>query len=316
MTDTNRPRSKRLTKGIALTTGKSLKTFGIARAYWVLCAHPKPFFTSMKFFATVARNYLFSQYLRVFHITHQPIISVDHPLDATIPFTPEKVEVYFRFIDFWIEPMSMLLKRYGIWRGSDFCKEWLRAITKTYSASGKIYGTYLSTTNRPDYKGNALFKLIHRMDPHYLCVPSLHIAIIILCSCFYKMLLAREDFTAEEQAQWNGELYAETVAIAESVLFIKQHSVNCIPAAMYMMTINFPEIVSKEYIHQLIDDMFKDTDLITQENIVRIREHMKNTYDAYLASGKAVISEGGEWYLPIHQWLTAYDAQKVAAEWK
>jgi len=307
---------KRLKKGIALTQGKPLRSFGTARAYWVLCAHPKAIFTTIKFFATVIKNYLFSQYFRVLHLTRQPIISVDHPLDRTIPFTPEKVEIYFRFIDFWIEPMSMMLRRYGILKGADFCKEWLRAITKTYAASGFIYRKYLSTTNRPDYKGNALFKLIHRLDPHYLCVPSLHIAIIILCSCFYQMLLKREGFSQEEQDQWNSELYAETVAIAESVLFIKQHSVNCIPAAMYMMTCNFPEFISKEFIHQLIEDMFKNTNLVAPENIEKIRNHMKSTYDSYLKAGEEALQNGGNWYSPIHAWLEKYDAEKIAAEWK
>ena len=279
---------------IARVSGKPLASFGIRTAYVVLLANPRTFWTTMRFFLAVIRNYLLRQFLNVWHITHIPVIHVDHPLDKRVPFLPSKVGVYFRFIDFWIEPLSMLIKRYGVWRGSALCKPWLHAIKKVYQSGGKVYGGYLSTTDRPDYTEDKHFQLIHRADPHLLCVPSLHIAIIVLCFTYYRALFDREGFSTSDKQLWNQSLYSEAVAIAESVLYIKQHSVNCIPAALYMMTMQFPDLVQQ-----------------AAADATAIRSHILSLYRSYLAQGAAA----AHWWEPIHAWLSQYrtEAQTVTA---
>lgn len=43
-----------------------------------------------------------------------PITHVDHHLDDSVPFDPTKVHVYLDFVNFWIRPMSFMLKRFGV----------------------------------------------------------------------------------------------------------------------------------------------------------------------------------------------------------
>ena len=294
----------RAEKRIAKTSGRPLTEFGVMTAYLTLLLHPHTCLTALRFFVSVIRNYLLRQFLNVWHITHVPVIHVDHPLDKRVPFLPSKVGIYFRFIDFWIEPMSMLIKRYGAWQGTRFCKEWLKAITKVYQSGGKVYAGYLSTTHRPNYTEDKQFRLIHRADPHLLCVPSLHIAIIVLCFTFYRKLFQEEGFAPADKEAWNGSLYREAVAIAESVLYIKQHSVNCIPAALYMMTMQFPDLVRQPVVEDFIADMFATSpaEEIKEEDAAAIRAHILSLYRRFLEEGKSA----QHWWLPIHSFLAAY----------
>lgn len=303
MTNEQKKQAK-LEKRIARVAGKAPTEFSVMTSYRVLLTHPHTCRTSMRFFISVIRNYFFRQFFNKWHITHVPVIHVDHPLDKRVPFLPEKVGIYFRFIDFWIEPMSMMIKRYGAWKGTLFCKEWLKAITKVYQSGGQVYTGYLSTTDRPHYTGDKNFRLIHRADPHLLCVPSLHIAIIVLCFTFYRMLFEREGFTEAEKALWNDSLYKEAVAIAESVLYIKQHSVNCIPAAFYMMTMQFPELVQPATIERFIDDMFATApeSEIKAVDAADIRAYMRERYHLFMEQGKTA----AHWYEPVHTWLATY----------
>ena len=294
----------KLEKRIARVSKKKPEEFSTAKAYFWRFVHPRAFCTTIRFFMAVIRNYLIRQYAHAWHLTHVPVIHVDHPLDKRVPFLPEKVGIYFRFIDFWIEPMTMLIERYGLWKGMKFTNEWLRLLKKTYQSGGKIYGAFLSTTDRPDYKGDRLFRLIHGADPHLLCVPSLHIAIVVLCFTFYRMFFEREGFTEAEKATWNSSLYREAVAIAESVLYIKQHSVNCIPAAFYMMTMQFPTLVTPPVIRQFIADMFKSAkpEEIAAADAEEIRAYMQARYNAYIEAGRTA----AHWYEPVREWLSTY----------
>ena len=298
-------------KRIAGVAGKPLTEFSIATAYWALLTNPCTFWLTMRFFLAVIHNYLMRQFLNVWHVTRVPVVHVDHPLDKRVPFLPAKVGVYFRFIDFWIEPLSMLIKRYGYWRGSRLCRPWLVAIKRVYQSGGKGYAGYLSTTDRPEYTADKHFRLIHRADPHLLCVPSLHIAIIVLCFTYYRALFDREGFTDAEKAQWNKSLYDEAVAIAESVLYIKQHSVNCIPAALYMMTAQFPDLVQQPTVEQFIADMFATADArdVAGEDAAAIRAHILALYRDYLQKG----ASAAHWWEPIQAWLSSYSAAEQEA---
>lgn len=293
---------------IAAVSGKPLQSFGVATAYWTLLTNPCTFWTTMHFFMTVIKNYLMRQFLNKWHVTHIPVVHVDHPLDKRVPFLPRKVGVYFRFINFWIEPLSMLIRRYGYWRGSLLCRPWLIAITRVYQSGGKVYARILSTTDRPNCTDDKQFRLIHRADPHLLCVPSLHIAIIVLCFTYNRALFDREDIGDDDKTRWNTSLYGEAVAIAESVLYIKQHSVNCIPAALYMMTMQFPDLVQQETVERFIADLFAAESEVAADDAAAIRAHILTLYREYLARGKTA----AHWEEPILAWLSAYTTPKEA----
>lgn len=297
-----------LEKKIRKIAGRSLKTFRMLPTYIVLLLYPSLCFTTIKTLCIIANEFFFLQFFEKFGIFKIPVVHVDHPLDNKIPFTPSKVGVYLGFVRFWMQPLGMLLKRFGIARAAKFLKKWMRLFRGLYIYSGQVYKYKLSTTNRPIYKENSHFRTIHRFDPHYLCVPSLHIATVALAYGFYKKLFVDENFTEAEKSQWEKEIYDEAIEISETVLYIKQHSVNCIPAALYMVSENFSEYFSIQDAIKFIDDMFKfvepEIDVKT-EDIEKIRHHIHFVYEKFLLEGRACIN----WYDPVRRFLDNYESE-------
>jgi len=242
-------------------------------------------------------------------------VSVDHKLDKKVPFTPEKVHIYLDFVNFWIRPMTFLMCRIGQKKALPYCAKYLLHIKDAYHEASKVYSYCMSTTNRPDYNEMKGFRTIHRTDPHLLCVPSLHVAICILTYSYYKKIFKEVDLTEEEQKYYNRELYLSAITITETVLFVKQHSVNCIPAALYMMSHLIPDYFTLKDGVDFIDSLFtglsnekdcpyyseelKTTDLICDENRTEIRNHIHFMYEKLILEGVAEEN----WATPILKWL-------------
>lgn len=290
-------------KRIDSVSGRDLITFSVAVCYLTIPFRFKNIPTLCKFFPTIINEFFLIQFLQKIHILHIPVTYVDHPLDEKVPFEPERVNVYMDFINFWIRPLAMLIHRFGSFNGMILCREFLRYITLTYHQAFRMYRCNMTTTHRPDYKKDAAFRQIHRADPHYLCVPSLHIAIVCLVFSFYRMLFEREHFTEQEKNRWNAELYSHAIQIAETVLYVKQHSVNCIPAALYMMTKITPELFSTSDAVKFMNDMFLNAPEISKADRDAIVSHMQFTYERFLLEGAGE----DDWFEPILRWVHKYN---------
>lgn len=178
----------------------------------------------------------------------------------------------------------------------------LYLLNKTYKEAAKMYRFSMTTTNRPVCLKNRKFLWIYITDPHLLCVPSLHISIIALVCIFYREALKEPEFTEEEQKVYWDEIFSDGIKIAESVLYIKQHSVNCIPAALYMMThIVRPYFTAEDGI-AFLEAMFKDDKRITAEQKHSISEYMNFIYERFLLEGVAE----QDWRKPVQRWLIEY----------
>ena len=105
----------------------------------------------------------------------------------------------------------------------------------------------------------------------------------------------------KEQDFYNAELYRGALDIAETVLYVKQHSVNCIPAALFMMTNLIPEYFKAEDARIFINDLFKDCTDIQPEDKINIHNHIKNMYENLL-------QEKGDkdWTEPVKNWIVNY----------
>lgn len=282
---------------------KPLKKFSPIKAYYGVLFTPCTLITNIKCFSTIIWEFFLLQFLEKFRILRIPIVHVDHPLDKKIPFTPKKVTVYLDFINFWVRPLSMLVSKFGIWKASLLAKKWMFNFRKLYKCSAQIYRFRLSTTDRPDYNEMLEFRQIHALDPHYLCVPSLHVATVALGYGFYRKMFQEEEFSAEEIQNWTKELYAGALEIAETVLYVKQHSVNCIPAALYMVTANFSEFFTEEDARKFIAEMFEKPEGFTTTDSEEIRTHIKNAYENYISESKKT----EKWYQPVHDFLLNYE---------
>lgn len=288
--------------GVEKTTGRHLSSFSWLKCYFVLLTHPRTVVSAYTFLFTVSKNYLGLQFLKKWGIIHIPVINVQTAEDNKIPFTPHRVDIYLHFVNLWLEPLSMLMTRYGIRGAIPYCNELLNLMKKIYTEAGRIYRFRLTTTNRPDYNETRAFRNIHRLDPHLLCVPSLHIAIVVLCFSYFKKVFSQSDFSEKERAQWNEELYRGAVRIAESVLYIKQHSVHCVPAALYMMTSIMPDLLSSADAVKFLGDLFSESDDMGNENKKSVTEYIQFMYERLLLEG----CYETDWTSPVKNWLLEY----------
>ena len=164
----------------------------------------------------------------------------------------------------------------------------------------------MTTTSRPHYLGDAAFKAIHAADPHLLCVPSIHVAIAAGSYAWFSQLFKTGIFPEEEAQMRLNEIKKEAVAIVESVVFIKQHSVNCIPLALYMLSSTmYKSFFTVQDSINFIDNLFLETPEISPEVRQEIIEHFYYLYERTLLESKY----SANWEECIQHWLMDFAAE-------
>ncbi len=281
---------------------KPLSHYSIVKAYLTVPFHWSAFKMLMKYLRTVIFDFFLLQFSVKFGWRKIPVLPVDHELDTRVPFVPKKVEVYLDFINFWIRPMSFLIERFGVKKAIPYCTEYLRVIEECYTQAARMYKFRMSTTWRPPVGKNKHFRMIHIMDPHYLCVPSLHVTIVSLAYNFYRKVFDELDLPEEEKDFYNKELYEGALAITETVLYVKQHSVNCIPAALYMCLYVLKDSFSIEGAIQFIDDLFVNSTDISPEDKKAIHEYIGFFFEKLLLEG----CNEDDWVIPVQRWIVSY----------
>ncbi|GHV93696.1 hypothetical protein AGMMS50293_00160 [Spirochaetia bacterium] len=183
---------------------------------------------------SIVFNFFFRQYRAALLPGRVPVTSVDHPLDAKIPFVPAWVTIYLDFVPFWERMLSFLLHEYGR-KIFDKVKEFIISMGDLYVFATGVYQKNFSTTLRPFYIARPRFFLIHLADPHLMCIPSLHVMVVIRTYTKFAAIL-RSLGDEERFAPQIEELKQGALTITQAILFIKQHSVNCVAAALYAIT--------------------------------------------------------------------------------
>jgi len=185
-------------------------------------------------------NFFFCQHRAAFLPGRIPVSKVDHPLDEKIPFMPSWVTIYIDFVNYWIRMLSFLLRRYGR-KSYPHVRDFIKSMGELYAFAAKVYGKNLSTTKRPFYISRPRFFVIHLFDPHLMCIPSLHVMVVIHTYTQFAAIaqkLKDEDSLKDQLL----EMKHGALAISQAILFVKQHSVNCISAALYAMTRFSPDL--------------------------------------------------------------------------
>ncbi|MDR0784271.1 MAG: hypothetical protein LBE74_00090 [Treponema sp.] len=217
-----------------------------------------------------------------------PVVNVDHVLDDKIPFLPEKVNVYLGFIAFWIRTAGFLLKIGLKKEASDF----VASIGKLYAFAAEVYAKHMSTTKRPRYLKTLRFALIHALDPHLMCIPSLHVMVVAFA--YEKFAVSAPDFESQKKELKDGAL-----AITESVLYVKQHSVNCVAAAFYALSRFDKALFPPREVEELTARLFTDG-TIPEQDALLIREHILTLYRKFFSDG-----QGHSWEKPLLDFLAA-----------
>ncbi|WP_010260288.1 hypothetical protein [Treponema primitia] len=246
-------------------------------------------------------NFFFLQYKAVLFPGRIPVTSVDHPLDAKIPFIPRWVNIYLDFVAFWIRILGFLLKHYGR-RALKPVKDFLNSMNRLYQFSAEVYSKNMSTTRRPYYIARPRFFLIHLTDPHLMCIPSLHVMVMILSYTRFRDIL-RSFGDEEALAGRIDEINSGAALITEAILYVKQHSVNCVAAAMYAMSRFDPAMFPPEEAEVFVARLFTPRTALpglAQEDGAIIRDHIITLYRRFMADS----SDPGEpWEAPLIRFL-------------
>ena len=283
------------------STVKPLSSYKVGTAYFFTFSHLAVFKKAAVFIGVVLKDFFFLQYGRKLHLSRIPIINVDNALDDAVPYKPEKIDTYLDFVNFWIRPLVFLAKKLGKKAVPYYC-EFIELITRCYEQAGEFYRFRMSTTKRPKGKKNLQMMFVHLVDPHYLCVPSLHVSIMALVITYYKKAFAEIGLSQEEQQAYNDELYAGALEIAETVLYVKQHSVNCISAALYMMCFILKDQFTIQNAVDFINNMFQKSTDISDKDKKAINEHLNDLFEQLLLEG----ANEYEWITPLKRWIIRY----------
>jgi len=285
---------------------RPIDSYGAFLPYLIIPFQLKSAKVLFRFLRTVVRDFFWLQFSVKWRFKTIPVLDVSHPLDELIPFTPDKVKIYLNFTNFWIRPMTLLFRRLGVKKALPYCIEYLSLIETAYANAAKVYRFCMTTTKRPDYKTDAAFKMIHAFDPHLLCVPSLHVAIVILSSVYYADVFKNDDFTEEERKTYTAELREGARRIIESVLYVKQHSVNCIPAAVYMMLYVLKNRFTISAGIDIINSLFADDETLSDSDKKKISAHIHFMFERLLLEG----ANENDWTVPVKRWLKSYARSK------
>jgi hypothetical protein len=179
-------------------------------------------------------NFFFRQYRAALLPGRVPVSGVDHPLDQKIPFVPAWVTIYLDFIQFWVRMLSFLLRRYRR-KAYGVVRDFILSMGGLYAFAAEVYQKNFSTTARPFYIARPRFFLIHLTDPHLMCIPSLHVMVVIRTWTKFEAIV-RSLGDAEKLIPQIEEMKQGALAITRAILCVIQHSVNCVSAALYAMT--------------------------------------------------------------------------------
>jgi hypothetical protein len=245
-------------------------------------------------------NFFFLQHRAARNPGLIPVSGVDHALDETIPFTPRRVNIYLDFVSFWIRSQGFLLARYKK-AAREAVRDFIESMGRLYIFAAGVYRKNMSTTRRPLYLLRPRFVLIRLTDPHLMCIPSLHVMVAVRTYTKFAETakLLGEDLREELEA-----LRQRALKITEAILYVKQHSVNCIPAALYAMTSFSPELFPPEEAEAFAACLLRDEKVPAPEDREAIRNHIITLYRAFLAEGKNAPS----WEYPLLAFLKDYGA--------
>ncbi|GHU15196.1 hypothetical protein FACS1894163_01070 [Spirochaetia bacterium] len=237
---------------------------------------------------------------------------VDHDLDKKIPFRADRIGVYHDFTAFWIRSLGFLLEAYGKkapvegLATENAIRDFLGSIGAIYAYAAEVYQKNLSTTERPFYLGRPGFLMIHLFDPHLMCIPSLHVMVVVGAYTKFAAIL-RSLGDGETYAPQIAELKKGALEITETILYVKQHSVNCIAASMYAMTCFNEELFPPSEAKNFVSRLFSENPLDDAGDCTKIRNHIEDLYRHFLAERPR---ENTAWDMPLINFLRSRQKNK------
>ncbi|MDR1955922.1 MAG: hypothetical protein LBQ30_03620 [Treponema sp.] len=272
---------------------KKVAEESLGRTLITIAAHPALRNAGIRCLKSIFYHFFFLQYKAALLPGRIPITSVDHPLDARIPFSPRWVGIYLDFVAFWVRIIGFLLRTYrraGMKPAIDF----INSMGRLYAFAAQMYTKNLSTTNRPRYLAHPQFVLIHATDPHLMCIPSLHVLVVIRTYTAFRAII-RSFGDADRFAPQIEEVTQGAVAITQALLYVKQHSINCVAAGLYAMTCFEGTLFPREEAEDWVSRLFRHTQQPTPQDSVLIRNYIMERYIGFLTEAE----QASSWEEPL-----------------
>jgi len=288
---------------------------GVGRTLLTVLVHPSLLKRGLRCVSIILRKFFLFQY-RAALFPRLPLSRVEHALDNKIPFNPNFIRIYLDFTGFWIRIVGFLC-RYGK-EGRALATDFIASITGLYPFALEVYSKNLSTTARPRYKKSFHFRLVYLLDPHLMCIPSLHVMLMVHSYTGFRRCLRQ---LGEEEALGGlaEKIFKGAVVITEAILYVKQHSVNCIAAALYAMSRYDPSLFcaadAETFVRSLFgykraEDIsgeyarFYKGPLIQTEDTAALREYILSLYRFFMDS------KGPDWTMPLLDFLKTLPVEK------
>ncbi|GHV22166.1 hypothetical protein FACS189494_08620 [Spirochaetia bacterium] len=255
---------------------------------------------AFKTLGSILYNFFFIQHRASLNRKRIKITNVDHELDFLIPFTPSWINIYMDFSPLWIRAQAFLIKAFGKIAYPEI-NNFIDGIGNIYARAASVYKENFSTTTRPNCKINIGFRTIHTFDPHLMCIPSLHVMVVVFTYIKMCSILRRLNAESEYKEQLKG-LRLQAIAITESILFIKQHSVNCIAASLYALTYLEESGFTVQEMEDFVQSMFAKESTIHCDIIKQIKAYILSLYHSFLEEEKKTL----DWRQPLLDFLRGY----------
>jgi hypothetical protein len=104
---------------------------------------------------------------------------------------------------------------------------------------------------------------------------------------------------AERFAPQIEELKQGALRITEAILYVKQHSINCVAAAMYAMTRFDPPLFTPEEAKDFVSQLFINAEIPAIEDAKALGDYMLERYTRFLEEG----TRADAWEAPLLAFL-------------
>jgi hypothetical protein len=287
---------------------------GYARPIALALRKPVLAAAALRLVAEALRSFFLPQFANVLS-RRRPVVNVDHPLDERVPFDPRYAKKYLEFTQLWIGSFYSIWRLYGA-AAVPGLGAYIDSIRALYADAGSVYKITHTTTTRPSKNCDLRFALIHAADPHLNCIPSLHVLVVTANWMLAEELIgslppprgpAGRRLRGFDAAAWIEGLRREALAITESVLFVKQHSVNCVGATLYCLGRFFPRFEGKAA-DAFVRDLFAgageggiDPGLADElrRRMIEIRDELEGSFASHPERG---------WRAPLLEFIKGYAA--------
>jgi hypothetical protein len=231
--------------------------------------------TSIKFIGTIIAKFFVPQFQSRLRLKKRMVVNVDHELDKLIPFSADYIKIYMGFSHLWIRSVFFIYLEFGN-RSLLYINKYINSVAQLYKNGYEVSNRCQSTTTRPGSGRNIPLRLIHWADPHLHCVPSLHVMIVCFNQLKIQSIISALAGGIEGYEEELAYLENQAIQITNSILYMKQHSINCIPAGLFALSAECQEF-NDEYAFHLIAELKK----LNIDSIGRFEEITSYIIDLY-----------------------------------